>query len=102
MARRRAGGVCRGCITSFTRRNQRQDIRDDQDRTKYLEILANLKTLYSFRIPSYVFDSEPPPFAFGCEPRDDLLRGAQLTLPYPAFRMRREPDMFQSQLICAV
>jgi|SRR5215510_7263948 len=40
---------------AITRKNQRQRIfRDDRDRTKYLEILANLKIHYSFRIPVYV------------------------------------------------
>ena len=43
-----------------------------------MEILANLKTQYSFRIPVYVFDVNHLHFAFGCEPPGDLLRGAQL------------------------
>lgn len=39
----------------ITRGNQRQRIfRDDRDRQKYLEILSNLKTQFSFRIPAYV------------------------------------------------
>ena len=38
----------------ITRGNQRQRVfRDDQDRRNYLEILANLKKQFSFRISAY-------------------------------------------------
>ena len=55
MARRARVEYAGALYHVITRGNQRQRIfRDDLDRTKYLEILANLKTQYSFRIPAYV------------------------------------------------
>ena len=55
MARRARVEYAGALYHVITRGNQRQRIfRDDRDRTKYLEILANLKTQYSFRIPAYV------------------------------------------------
>ena len=51
----RAGGVCRGTVSRhYAGESTSENISYDRDRTKYLEILANLKTQYSFRIPAYV------------------------------------------------